>query len=267
MTDGQALIKDSGDGEEWLYTTRAFPAVQHERTLCACPTNTAIPCISTSFNFRPSHLNFKYPTRHLNPTVSHLNHRPAPTMRLTHSSSILLLAISSTVRSQTTPTAPCTTYIEAWDNCCPPVSNSYTATSYTDCQGCALSTTTMGQACDIVRMVSTTSPTKPMQPANYPQMCPTDSPSSTGTTTITLCSESASPGCTKTITSTSPFGCQITLAPTTEIVSTDCGGCALATKMVVNRRLGIGPVCVGGRKTITGSAGTARVTECAKSES
>lgn len=188
-------------------------------------------------------------------------------MRLTHPASILLLAVSSTARSQTTPTAPCTSYIEVWENCYPPVSSSYTVTSYTNCQGCALRTTTMGQACDIVRMVSITYPSSFNQRIYCAQMCPTEPPASTGTTTITLCSPSPEPSCTRTITSTLPFGCQITVSPTTETILTYCGGCVLATKTVANKRLGIGPVCVGGRRTITGTAGTARVTECSRSVS
>lgn len=188
-------------------------------------------------------------------------------MRFSYSTSILLLAISNTARSQTTPTAPCTSYIEAWDHCCPPVSSRYTATSHTNCQGCALSTTTMGQACDIVRMVSITHPPALNQSTDPFQMCPTEPLPTTGSTTITLCSASPSPCCTKTITSTLPFGCQITVSPTTKPVSTDCGGCALATKMAANRRLGIGPVCVGGRRTVTGTAGVVRETFCASSDS
>jgi hypothetical protein len=94
------------------------------------------------------------------------------------------------------------------------------------------------------------------------QICPpTTLP---GTTTITACS--ASPTCTKTVTSTSPFGCTITVPPKIRTQEIECGGCELETVTVAHSFVGIGPVCVDGRTTVTGSTGRATVTACAVAE-
>jgi hypothetical protein len=85
-----------------------------------------------------------------------------------------------------------------------------------------------------------------------------------GTTTLTTCSQS--PTCTSTITTTAPFGCTITVPPTTETKRIDCHGCALETVAGYDPLVGLGPVCQMGRKTVTGSTGTATVTKCEKHE-
>jgi hypothetical protein len=170
----------------------------------------------------------------------------------------LLASIATASEDQKTSTSACTTYITKPAECCP-ASSSHTTTSYTNCHGCALSTTTRGPHCDLVH---TSHPLKKELPTTYQtnttQICPpTTLP---GTTTITACS--ASPTCTKMVTSTSPFGCTITVPPKTTTKRIDCGGCELETVTVANSLVGIGPVCVDGRTTVTGSSGRATVTAC-----
>jgi hypothetical protein len=84
------------------------------------------------------------------------------------------------------------------------------------------------------------------------------------TTTITACS--ASPTCTSVITSTAPFGCTITVPARTKTELIDCKGCTLSTTTVINRLFGLGPECVGGRKTVQGGTGVARATACLAEE-
>jgi hypothetical protein len=184
-------------------------------------------------------------------------------MRFTLTLALWLLASIATASEDQKPsTSVCTAYITKPAQCCP-ASSSQTATSYTNCHDCALSTNTHGPHCDIVH---TLHPTKIKKSTTYQltlsQICPpTTLP---GTTTITACS--ASPTCTKTVTSTSPFGCTITVPPKTRTSKTDCGGCELETVTVAHSFVGIGPVCVDGRKTVTGSKGRATVTACAVAE-
>jgi hypothetical protein len=169
----------------------------------------------------------------------------------------LLASIATASEDQQPSTTACTTYITKPAQCCP-ASSSHKTTSYTNCNGCALSTTTRGPQCDLVHTLHPPSQNHPPNSLTLSQVCPpTTLP---GTTTLTSCS--ASPTCTKTITSTSPFGCTITVPPKTSTKKIDCGGCELETVTVANSRLGIGPVCVSGRTTVTASSGRATVTAC-----
>jgi hypothetical protein len=58
----------------------------------------------------------------------------------------------------------------------------------------------------------------------------------------------------------------MTVPPRTQTELVDCGGCVLETVTVAHRMLGIGPVCVDGRKTVTGTGGVATATGCAVEE-
>ena len=84
------------------------------------------------------------------------------------------------------------------------------------------------------------------------------------TTTVTACS--ASPTCTHVVTSTEPFGCQITVPTRTKTELIDCKGCALTTTTVVNKLFGLGPECLGGRETVQGGTGVAMATKCLAEE-
>jgi hypothetical protein len=181
-------------------------------------------------------------------------------MRFTSTLALWLLTsiATTTALELQASTSACTTYITKPAECCP-ASSSHTTTSYTNCRDCALSTTIRGPHCDLVLtshqpIFFSLSPVK----LTLSQVCrPTTLP---GTTTVTACS--ASPTCTSTITSTSPFGCTITVPPKTSTKRVDCGGCELETVTVANSLVGIGPVCVDGRTTVTGSSGRATVTAC-----
>jgi hypothetical protein len=72
-------------------------------------------------------------------------------MRFTSTLALWLLASIATAAASDlqTSTSACTTYITKPAQCCP-ASSSHTATSYTNCHDCALSTTTHGPHCDIV---------------------------------------------------------------------------------------------------------------------
>jgi hypothetical protein len=63
---------------------------------------------------------------------------------------IWLLANLATAASESAPATPtCTNIITKTAECCLPPAG-FTATSYTNCNACALSTTTTGPNCDIV---------------------------------------------------------------------------------------------------------------------
>lgn len=74
--------------------------------------------------------------------------------------------------------------------------------------------------------------------------------------------EQGTPTCHITITEMIPFGCTVFAAATTTTSMTDCGSCALTTTSKVNELFGLGPVCIGGRKTITATTTTATATAC-----
>ncbi|GAB7333696.1 hypothetical protein MBLNU13_g05239t1 [Cladosporium sp. NU13] len=165
-------------------------------------------------------------------------------MRLVSTLSIWLLAGLATAFDGNAINATCTNTLTESAKCC--VAPAYhTKTSYTDCGGCALETTTTGPNCDIARCALPTTLTNT-------------------TTTITACS--ASPTCTHVVTSTEPFGCQITVPPRTRTELIDCKGCALTTTTVVNRLFGLGPECLSGRKTVQGGTGVATATKCLAEE-
>jgi hypothetical protein len=117
--------------------------------------------------------------------------------------------------------------------------------------------------------------TKPSPPQTYthPKLttplstqvrCALPTPLPGTTTTITACS--ASPTCTSVVTQTAPFGCTITVPARTKTELIDCKGCTLSTTTVINRLFGLGPECVGGRKTVQGGTGVARATACLAEE-
>jgi hypothetical protein len=107
----------------------------------------------------------------------------------------------------------CTNTIFTTPGCCKPVSL-YTATEYTACNGCALTTAARGPQCDLVcQKTSTVS----------------------ATTTKTACAT-----CTSTTTTYRPacIGCIITQSAETVTQSIDCKGCAVETETKI-----IGGVC------------------------
>jgi hypothetical protein len=69
--------------------------------------------------------------------------------------------------------------------------------------------------------------------------------------------------CVNTITQHQPYGCTITNAAQTTTESIDCKGCILSTAFVQVGFFGHGPVCFGGRKTMTDAKVTATVQACA----
>lgn len=83
----------------------------------------------------------------------HLTHRyHSDTMRLISTLSIWLLAGLAVASDGNATNATCTNTLTESAKCC--VAAAYhTETSYTDCGGCALATTTTGPDCDIVRAV------------------------------------------------------------------------------------------------------------------
>lgn len=181
-----------------------------------------------------------------------------------------LLANIATASSESAPTPTCTNTITQTASCCLP-SAKHTITSYTDCAACALSITTIGPNCDIVHSPPAT-PKLNAKTNETPTQVRCALPTGlSGTTTITACSLSPTIAianddtpakCTSTLTSTSPFGCTITVPPRTRTEMVDCKGCALETTTVVNSLLGHGVECVGGRKTVTGTEGEATRTAC-----
>jgi hypothetical protein len=72
------------------------------------------------------------------------------TMHLITTLAIGLLASLAAASSELPPSPICTNIITQTAECCLPPA-SFTTTSYTDCNACALSTTTTGPNCDIVR--------------------------------------------------------------------------------------------------------------------
>ena len=185
-------------------------------------------------------------------------------MRLISTLSIWLLASLATAFDSNATNATCTNTLTESAKCC--VAPAYhTETSYTDCGGCALATTTTGPNCDIVRTLA--------QPSHHPMLrltpqkqvrCALPTTLTNTTTTVTACSASST--CTHVVTSTEPFGCQITVPARTKTELIDCKGCALTTTTVVNKLFGLGPECQGGRKTVQGGTGVAVATKCLAEE-
>ena len=75
-----------------------------------------------------------------------------------------LLASLATASSESTPTPTCTNIITQTASCCLQPAK-HTTTIYTDCNACALSTTTTGPNCDIVRI----DPSFPAHPMPIPR--------------------------------------------------------------------------------------------------
>ncbi|KAK3703316.1 hypothetical protein LTR37_014528 [Vermiconidia calcicola] len=71
--------------------------------------------------------------------------------------------------------------------------------------------------------------------------------------------------CTSVLTSTAQWGCEVTEPAQTLTEYIDCYGCSLSTQLVANALLGLGPVCVGGRRTIFDTSATAVATACSTS--
>lgn len=166
-------------------------------------------------------------------------------------------AIDTAAAAAATP-SKCPDFLAKTKECCPQP-HSFTTTSYANCGSC-VAPKTAELNCDIVCHPSFLSSSLP-QPTyqaklTIPQVRCAHATTLPGTTTLTACATatpaSAAP-CTSTITSTSPFGCTITVPASTMTSSVDCKGCVLETVTVANSRLGMGPVCVDGRKTVTAS--------------
>ena len=69
--------------------------------------------------------------------------------------------------------------------------------------------------------------------------------------------------CTTTVTEMVPWGCTVTVGGQTATATVDCKGCAMTTTSKVNALLGLGPVCFGGRSTMTDAKVMKTVTACA----
>ena len=197
-------------------------------------------------------------------------------MRLVSTLSIWLIASLATAVDSDATNATCTNTLTESAKCCVAPAY-YTETSYTDCAGCALATKTTGPNCDIVRtspLPQSCPPTSPFLDTqstahtnNFPPnqvRCALPTPIPNTTPTVTACS--ASPTCTSVVTATAPFGCTITVPARTQTEMIDCKGCTLSTTTVINRLFGLGPECVGGRKTVQGGTGVARATACLAEE-
>lgn len=68
--------------------------------------------------------------------------------------------------------------------------------------------------------------------------------------------------CTTVITAVNPVGCVMTAAAATSTSTIDCAGCVIKTSLGANGFFGHGPVCFGGRKTVTDASATAIVHAC-----
>lgn len=69
--------------------------------------------------------------------------------------------------------------------------------------------------------------------------------------------------CTTTVTEMIPWGCTVTVGGQTATQTVDCKGCAMTTTSKINGLLGLGPVCIGGRSTMTDAKVIKTVTACA----
>ncbi|KAF1826811.1 uncharacterized protein K489DRAFT_367986 [Dissoconium aciculare CBS 342.82] len=152
---------------------------------------------------------------------------------------ILIAALFGTLAASSALQPTCTNTVTHLPACCPPVS-AYTATEYSACSGCALTTTTRGPQCLVA--------------------CGTKTSTVSATTTITACAT-----CTSTSTVYQPAcrGCVITKSAETTTQSIDCKGCVVETETKVVGGV-CAPVCIGGIKTTT-LPGTSTITACAAS--
>ena len=80
---------------------------------------------------------------------------------------------------------------------------------------------------------------------------------------VAVLAQSGYTPCTSTITELMPWGCTVAVGGATATATMDCQGCSLSTTTKVNGFLGLGPVCLGGRKTITDSKLIKTITGCA----
>lgn len=69
--------------------------------------------------------------------------------------------------------------------------------------------------------------------------------------------------CTTTVTEMIPWGCTVTVGGQMATQTVDCKGCAMTTTSKINGLLGLGPVCIGGRSTMTDAKVIKTVTACA----
>lgn len=92
-------------------------------------------------------------------------------MRLVSTLSVWLLASLATAFDSNATNATCTKTLTESERCCVAPAQ-HTETSYTDCGGCALATTTTGPNCNIVRAVPLSALQLPSAQINTPQTGP-----------------------------------------------------------------------------------------------